>query len=290
MSSIDPASRSRRTRAAAVTALVAVVTASFLLGSLGVSTAGAAATDARPTTSPAAASGLTGTKKVLTRNPLYRVKKMRSVGCAPASQVPLDTTANLAAYYRSVLPCLDQAWKKRWKPVSKAGRKFRAPKVTVHSGRTSSPCGTPGLLSFYCPTNRTIYMYDAEILQPWATYPNDYSHGLIRLAATHTLAHEYGHHVQELAGILKGVGYRYDGKPGRQVELQASCLGNVWLSSQADAYPILLDYASRPADWRYIQVGGHGSQANQQLWTEAGYATARPGSCNTFTAPRAQVS
>ena len=271
-------------------AVVGVVAASFLLGLLGLSTAGAAATDARPSTSPASVSGLAGARKVLTRNPLYRARKMRSVGCTAASQVPLDSAANLAAYYRSVLPCLDKAWKKRWKPLGRAGRKFRPAKVAVHSGSTSSPCGTPGLLSFYCPTNRTIYMYDAEILQPWATYANDYSRGLIRLAATHTLAHEYGHHVQELAGILKGVRYRYAGKPGRQVELQASCLGNVWLSAQSDAYPILLDYAQRSPEWRYIYVGGHGSLANQQLWTDAGYATARAGSCNTFKAPTSQVS
>jgi uncharacterized protein len=271
-------------------ALVVTVVASVLLGSLSVATASGAAAQAEPVTSPSARSGLVGAAKVLTRNPLYRMNKMRSVGCAPASQVPLDSSANLLAYYRSVLPCLDEAWKGRWKPLARAGKKFRAPKVAVHDGTTSTRCGNPGALSFYCPTNRTIYMYDGEIVQPWGTYDNDYSRGLIRLGATHTLAHEYGHHVQELAGILEGVGYRYGGKPGRQVELQASCLGNVWLSAQSDAYPILLDYAERGEDWRYIAVSNHGSLDNQKRWTDAGFATARPESCNTFTAPRSHVS
>lgn len=228
---------------------------------------------------------------VLKRNRLYRVGTMTGAGCAPASQVALDSSANLQAYYRSTLPCLDQAWKGSWRKLRKAGVKFRAPKVVVHNGASSSPCGTPGRLSFYCGRNKTIYMYDAEIVNPWNAYPGDeYSHGLTRLAATHTLAHEYGHHVQQLVGILRTIGPRYEGKLERRAELQASCLGNVWLSAQRDAYPILADYAQRPELWRYISVSNHGSLANQAHWTDRGYASARPGDCNTFKAPGRKVS
>lgn len=272
-----------------------LLTSALLLGSMALATPAAtsdAPMDAGSTVSATtiSTSARPAPRKVLKRNPLYRAGTMASVGCAPASQVPLDTSANLLAYYESVLPCMDQAFKSRWRKLRKAGVRFRPAKVAVHSGVSSSPCGTPGLLSFYCPQNRTIYMYDAEIVNPWHAYPNAYSQGLTRLAATHTLAHEYGHHLQQVVGILRAIGPRYAGKPERRAELQASCLGNVWLSAQGDAYPILSDYALHPELWRYISVSNHGSIPNQAYWTDRGFASADPGACNTFKATSSKVS
>lgn len=281
----------------------AAFAAACLLGSLAVgvpaaatgaaaTATGAAAVAVAPTATPAPRiDALRAKPDVLERNRLYRVGAMTSAGCTPASQAPLDSSANLLAYYRSTLTCLDRAWKGSWTKLRKAGVRFKAPKVVVHSGTSSSPCGTPGRLSFYCGRNKTIYMYDAEIVNPWNAYPDDeYSHGLTRLAATHTLAHEYGHHVQQLVGILRAIGPRYRGKIERRAELQASCLGNVWLSAQRDAYPILADYAQRPELWRYISVSNHGSLGNQAYWTDRGYASSQPGDCNTFKAPGGKVS
>lgn len=267
-------------------AVVLALTAALLVGSL----VSAGPVSATGSSSAAQTAERRTDADTLKRNRLYRTKAMKPAGCAPASQVPLDSSANLQAYYSSVLPCLDQAWKRTFKKLRKAGVRFRAPKVVVHSGTTTSPCGSPGLLSFYCGENKTIYMYDAEIVNPWNAYPTDYSHGLTRLAATHTLAHEYGHHVQQLAGIMGAIGARYRGELERRAELQASCLGNVWLSAQRDAYPILADYALRPELWRYISVSNHGSVANQAYWTERGYAAAKAGACNTFKAPGSRVS
>jgi uncharacterized protein len=228
---------------------------------------------------------------VLKRNKLYKIPAMTTAGCAPASTIPLDSSANLLAYYRSVLPCLNAAWKGDWKKLRKAGYRFKAPKLKIHDGTVRTRCGTPGALSFYCPANHTIYMYDAEIVRPWLSYGSDeYAHGSIKLAATHTLAHEYGHHVQTLVGMFDAIGARYRGNLERRAELQASCLGNVFLSSQRDAYPILADYAQHPEYWRYIEVANHGSIASQAYWTDRGYATATPGACNTFKAPAGQVS
>lgn len=268
-----------------------------LLGSLALaapaSTSSPRATGIAASSTTADASARPAPQRVLKRNPLYRLRSMKSVGCAPASQVPLDTSANLRAYYESVLPCMDLAWKRNWKQLRKAGVKFRAPKVAVHNGISSSPCGRPGPRTFYCGRNMTIYMYNAEIVGPWRAYDNDYSQGLIRLAATHTLAHEYGHHLQQVVGILGTIRARYQGKLERQAErlaaLQASCLGNVWLSAQRDAYPILSDYGQRPKLWRHLTVSNHGSGANQAYWADRGYASAKAGDCNAFKAPSSKV-
>ena len=264
----------------------------LVLGSLAL--ASPAATSSGPTEAARATADTTSARpaprKVLRRNPLYRVGPMQSVGCAPASQVPLDSSANLLSYYESVLPCMDEAFRSRWTKLRKADVRFRPARLAIHGGTSSSPCGPPGPLSFYCGKNRTIYMYDAEIVTPWHAYPDAYSQGLTRLAATHVLAHEYGHHVQQLVGVMHAIGSRYSGRTERRAELQASCLGNVWLSAQRDAYPILEDYAQRPELWRYIHVSNHGSIANQAYWTDRGFAAADPGDCNTFTVPGSKVS
>lgn len=260
----------------------------FLLGAVSYG-APAASAQTEPARASASAAEVVGSRNVLKGNALYRAPKMRSASCAPVAQTPLGDSAGLLSYYRSVLPCLNKAWKASWKPMAKSGVKFRAPKVAVHNGRPAGPCSNVGPLSFYCPLNKTIYMYDAEITRPWNTWTDEVNRGVFRLAATHTLAHEYAHHVQELTGIMRGIKYNYVGKPGRQLELQASCLGNVWLSAQRDAYPVAAEYVARPEHWRYIAVAEHGSVANQKLWTERGYAKARPSACNTFKASNAQV-
>lgn len=229
--------------------------------------------------------------KVLKKNPLYRTKAMPAVECAPQSQVPLDNAANLLAYYDSVGVCLKKAWKTvfKTKKLKKAGIRFKAPKIKVQDGTTKTPCGTPGALSFYCPANETIYMYDKEITVPWAQYPQAYGRSLTRLVGTHTLAHEYGHHIQQRVGIFPAIGARYQGKVERRAELQASCLGNVFLSAQQAAYPVPADFVNRPDLWRVIEVSNHGSAENQLLWTNAGYSTAKAGACNTFKAPGSLV-
>lgn len=229
--------------------------------------------------------------KVLKKNPLYRTKAMPAVGCAPQSQIPLDNAANLLAYYESVGVCLKKAWKQVFatKKLKKAGIRFKAPRIKVQDGATKTPCGTPGALSFYCPRNETIYMYDKEITVPWAQFPQPYGRSLTRLVGTHTLAHEYGHHLQQRVGILPAIGAKYRGKAERRAELQASCLGNVFLSAQQAAYPVPADFADRPDLWRVIEVSNHGTAENQLLWTDAGYSTAKAGACNTFKAPGSLV-
>lgn len=224
--------------------------------------------------------------EALERNALYTVGVMGAAGCATGSQVSLGDTAGVRAYYRSVAPCLDRAWRQTLKG---SGLGFRAAGLEVFSGPAPSSCGTGVQYSFYCPDTGTIYMYADEITAPWNQYAgDDFSHGLTRLAALHTLAHEYGHHVQQVTGIFPAMGPNWSGTEiERRSELQASCLGNVWLAAQRDAYPIDPVYTEPEWEslWRFItRVPNHGSENNQDRWTDTGFSSARPGSCNTWTA------
>jgi predicted metalloprotease len=267
-----------RSRAALVACLAACLAACLVLA---LATVGA----------PAEAAGRkgAGSKSVLKKNKLYKVAPMAAAGCPGASAIPLDTTADLQAYYASVLACLDAAWAPTLKPLKKAGVRFKAPKLAVYSGRVKTPCRPAALISFYCPVNKKIYMYADEITRPWNSGTDPVLRANVKLAATHTLAHEYGHHVQQLTGIFPAISRRYRGAVERRSELQASCLADVFLSAQRAAYPISAESAAHPEFWRYIVVANHGSQVSQQRWTESGYATAQPGACNTFRAPAALV-
>lgn len=181
---------------------------------------------------------------------------------------------------------------KTWqKAVKKVGVRFRSARLDVYDGAAkSSPCGTLSL-SFYCGRNRTIYMKAAEIVDPWNLGAGDtFSQGITQLAATHTLAHEYAHHLQQLGGILQA-SYPWTGTRGSRLELQASCLGNVFLAANAAVYPVTpvyLDPQWEPL-WRFIHHPGHGTIDNQQLWTHAGYASASPKACNTWKVSNSSV-
>lgn len=242
-----------------------------------------APTIAAPTTAPVDSSD------VLELNPLYSAAALQGVGCSAASTVPLDSVDNVQVYYQSVLACLDAAWAQM---SNDTGIQVRPAALEVFTGPGASPCADGLEYSYYCSSNETIYMYADEIIQPWLQYPtDDYSHGITRLAATHTIAHEYGHHIQEFTGILP---IAFPGSQGtemeRRVELQASCLANVFLASQASAYPIAPEYADLQDLWRFItRVPNHGSEANQAVWTQRGYQTAAPGDCNTFSASAEEV-
>ena len=109
-------------------------------------------------------------------------------------------------------------------------------------GAANSPCGNSDRsLSFYCPSNHMIYMDVADDVAYWKRNPH-----FTRALATHTVAHEYGHGLQQMTGILPAFyRFRYAAPTeaarllvNRRMELQASCLGNVFLGANRNSYPI----------------------------------------------------
>jgi predicted metalloprotease len=119
------------------------------------------------------------------------------------------------------------------------------------------------------------------------------------------IAHEYGHHVQEDAGILE-YGHRLmaaataaaRNEVSRRIELQAQCFAGAFLSAQRDSLPmtpsqyraVLADARARGDDGRPADQRDHGSGAHYAGWVARGYDGRVLSSCNTWKAPSDEVS
>lgn len=238
--------------------------------------------------------------QVATANRLYKTAVQRTVGCRESS-AGLANAASAGRYYRQIKACLDRAWPRQ---IVAAGYKFKAPGLLTFAGRANSPCGTTtDNRAFYCSTNHILYM---ELTSNLGSYRANAAFG--RAEASSTVAHEYGHAMQNLTGILWAT-YRleYDSHPtpakklelNRRMELQASCLGSVFLGANKGSYG--LGKGRLYTQWLYIanNVGDqnapklprdHGNGRSYGYWSVRGFTQRTPRFCNTFVAPANRVS
>jgi predicted metalloprotease len=226
----------------------------------------------------------------LARNPIYRAGKLPSPGCTEPEMDP-TSLRNVQAYYTEFVSCLNKAWAP---VIRKAGFTFTPPKLVVVLGKSpSSPCHFDDGPAYYC--GDTIYL-DAQA--DLDGYEDDSEAAPVWMALT--IAHEYGHHVQALTGILKAKyqrditlnGIDLQLEESRRVELQADCLGGAYLGADQASFPI-------GDDWLELQdevIGtssdpkhDHGAVANYGLWNSKGFDAAGPAGCNTYAADSALV-
>jgi hypothetical protein len=201
----------------------------------------------------------------------------------------------LRAYYTALIACLDAVWR----PVLlTGGMPHRTPlsNLAEHPGQTG--CGNPDddgeggeFTALYCPADETLYLPLDRLKSVDRGGPS--SHLAI-------VAHEYGHHVQQLSGLLGAAADERD-KAGddtpaghevtRRIELQANCFAGLFLAAVAAHGSVSRSLAGQAvADFRN---GGlpdtHGSRAHQASWASRGYQQRTTAACNTWSASVADV-
>lgn len=187
-------------------------------------------------------------------------------------------------------------------------RQYREAKTVIYQGQTQSPCGTASNQTgpFYCPSDERIYIDASFFDELESTYGADGG----ALAQEYVVAHEYGHHVENILGILaKGQdGTTGPRSGGVRIELMADCMAGVWAKNasttqdadgntllqpltQADIDSALSAAAAVGDDHIQEELGGgnvnqdtwtHGSSASRQKWFMAGYDSGTVNSCDTF--------
>jgi predicted metalloprotease len=230
-----------------------------------------------------------------------QVQQRQATPGAPAGAPAQDEGAR---FVRRVLAETEDVWTPLFR---EAGRTYEAPTLVLFSGAVQSACGTAQATvgPFYCPGDRQVYI-DLEFLaemQRRLNAPGDF-------AAAYVIAHEVGHHVQNLLGVLPRVQQLRRGASEAEgnalqvrVELQADCLAGLWARRAQDARQILeegdieegLGAAAAVGDDRMQRRGGgqvqpdsftHGSSAQRVRWFRAGLQQGTLQACDTFAAER----
>lgn len=184
---------------------------------------------------------------------------------------------------------------------------YRPAETNFFSGGVQTGCGnaTSAVGPFYCPADGEVYIdlgFFQELQQKFGATGGPF-------VEAYVLAHEYGHHVQNLLGTSDQVGQAAGAESGSvRLELQADCYAGAWANHAtttptASGQPLItnvtqddiaaaLDAATRIGD-DFIQreLGGgtvdttqftHGTSAQRQKWYTTGYETGDPSQCDTF--------
>jgi uncharacterized protein len=247
---------------------------------------------------------LTGTNPLTLLNMVETVQEVspRSGAESPTpTGLPTDRLGKFAAV---VLADTEDTWQSL---LPRLGKGYEEPKLVLFTGSVRSACGRGSAATgpFYCPPDRKVYLdlsFFDELAKRFGA-PGDF-------AQAYVIAHEVGHHVQNLLGIAEKVTrlqHRASQAEGNalsvRMELQADCLAGVWgyhakhdrnliepgdfeagLRAAAAIGDDRLQRKSRdavqPESWT------HGSSEQRTTWLRRGIETGDPHACDTFAGSR----
>ncbi|HEY4184655.1 MAG TPA: neutral zinc metallopeptidase [Polyangia bacterium] len=232
----------------------------------------------------------------------------------PADSAPTQDTTRLAGSCRGVdstndpgkfIVCVESNVQSFWRrQLAQTGPAYQPAKLVLFSDATPSGCGTASAQTgpFYCPPDGRVYLdlgFFHELQQRFHAKGGDF-------AEAYVVAHEYGHHVQDLLGTERKVRALEQQRPDQRgplsvrTELQADCYAGVWGHAAFNAGKVdqkeitdALDAAAAVGDDRIQkEVRGrvtpetftHGSAAERQKWFSVGMRTGDPAACDTFAA------
>ncbi len=198
-----------------------------------------------------------------------------------------------------VLGSTEEVWGQVF--TQKSGARYTPTTLVAYSGGTQSACGMgqAAMGPFYCPTDQSIYIDPAffnELSQRFGA-PGDF-------AMAYVIAHEVGHHIQNLQGTLdraqqaqQGAGTAAGNQIQVGVELQADCYAGVWAANARDAQGSILEAGDVEEGMRAAEAIGddalqqqaqgrvvpdsftHGSSAQRMAALQTGYRSGDPAAC-----------
>ena len=245
---------------------------------------------------------------VLGVNPLTLLGMLSGGGSEPyvqqQQQAPQRPPADdrLAKFVSTVLADTEDVWRQEF---TKIGQTYQDPRLVLFRGATSTACGQgqAAMGPFYCPGDQKVYIDLGfyETLKNRLGAPGEF-------AQAYVIAHEVGHHVQNLLGISE----KMDAMRGRvsqtqynalsvRLELQADCLAGVWAHKSQESRQTLesgdiesaMNAAAKIGDDALQRSQGgavvpdsftHGTSAQRQRWFNAGLQSGSIRACDTFNA------
>ncbi|MBZ8132174.1 neutral zinc metallopeptidase [Afifella sp. IM 167] len=219
---------------------------------------------------------------------------------APSGGGVQSTTSETDDFVATVLADTEDVW---GTVFSEAGADYPEPKLVLFDGQVRSACGFASAASgpFYCPGDQRVYI-DLSFFQELRRRfdaPGDF-------AQAYVIAHEVGHHVQNVVGTLPKVNemrQRLDERRANalsvRVELQADCYAGIWASRTAQKGLLeegdideALNAASQLGDdmiqkrtQGYVvpEAFNHGSAEDRATWFRRGYDKGKLDACDTFS-------
>ena len=217
----------------------------------------------------------------------------------PAHRPPADDP--MAKFVSTVLASTEDVWTAVF---AKGGGTYVKPRLVLFRGATATACGQgqSAMGPFYCPGDQKVYIDLGfyETLKNRLGAPGEF-------AQAYVIAHEVGHHVQNLLGISQ----KMDEMRGRvskvqynalsvKLELQADCFAGLWAHNANNARQIIengdiesaMNAAAKIGDDALQRAGGgavvpesftHGTSAQRQHWFDTGYQTGSVKACDTFS-------
>lgn len=218
----------------------------------------------------------------------------------PAHAPPADDAQ--AKFVSTVLADTEDTWSELFR---NAGGQYVDPKLVLFTGAVGTACGTgqAAMGPFYCPADRKVYL-DMSFFQDMKTKlqaSGDF-------AQAYVIAHEVGHHVQNLLGTSEKVNRDRQkmseveaNRLSVKVELQADCYAGIWayhanrtrhILEAGDVEEALNAATAIGDDMLQKKARGyvvpdaftHGTSAQRVRWFKRGLETGKPGNCDTYSA------